>query len=357
MNRNKSRETTPLNIFIRYFYTLAGHSISGPVLGKTFILCLPAFIFCGCIYELPCPPGLRQKVTTLAIQTTKADISEKTTDILIFNDDRLQRLDSYQRSEKSDDGAIKASSTEGHKIFTIIANSQKDIYDWAEICSRDGLDRITSSLEKERRDELTMTGECRTLAGSNVSVMMERLVSEIVLQSISCDFRDRPYEGSEIENVKIYLTNVNSEAPVISDKPYLPQRIVNTGRLVPEDLENFSEPDILCRSLEGTVGSTVLKPDIRLLCYPNQAEEETAGTPFTRLVIEGMVNGRTYYWPIDINRENEGMGIARNCQYIFDIRITRLGHTDPDIPIESTDNEVIMEVARWEEKDHYGVRF
>ena len=93
------------------------------------------------------------------------------------------------------------------------------------------------------------------------------------------------------------------------------------------------------------------------LVTPNETEAEGPGSPFTRLVIEGKVDGTTYYWPININRKDGGTGISRNCRYVFDVRLTRLGHTDPDIPVETEDAEIIMEVQPWEELEEYGVRF
>jgi hypothetical protein len=74
-------------------------------------------------------------------------------------------------------------------------------------------------------------------------------------------------------------------------------------------------------------------------------------------VIEGKVNGKTYYWPLNINRDRGGRGIERNKRYIYDIRLTRLGMDSPDMAIELYDNEVKMEVMEWEEKEEYSVRF
>ena len=83
----------------------------------------------------------------------------------------------------------------------------------------------------------------------------------------------------------------------------------------------------------------------------------TSGTPFTRLVIEGTVDGNVYYWPININRADGQKGIARNCRYVFDVKLRRLGHTDPDIPVEIEDAQITMEVEPWEDMEEYGVRF
>lgn len=354
MRRNKSQETPSLNNIKHFICLLAGHSASGPVLGKIILICLLAFIYACSDID---PEHTYTKKTTIMISETKALTENSATDILIFNDDRMQRLDSYQRITNTDLSNIEVSSTSGHKIFSVLANSQRELYDWADISSREGIRNIRADLKKERREALTMSGECRIEAGTKGTVFLKRLASEIVLQSISCDFSGREYEDHALENVKVYLTNVNSSAAVFMEDGHIPESIVNQGRLSIPDLEGFIDRDIIFQSISSPVGRTRLLPGISLLCYPNEAEEETPGTPFTRLVIEGDIDGKTYYWPFDINRKDGGRGIGRGCRYIFDIKLTRTGHSDPDVPIEIEDSEVILEVEEWEEKENYDVRF
>ena len=117
------------------------------------------------------------------------------------------------------------------------------------------------------------------------------------------------------------------------------------------------EPGILLQELKYAISNATVNPDIRFRCFPNEAGAESLAAAFTRLVIEGEVAGETYYWPIDINRNNGGQGISRNCRYIFDINLTRLGHCNPDTPIETSAAEIKMKIEPWEDKEDYGVRF
>ena len=99
--------------------------------------------------------------------------------------------------------------------------------------------------------------------------------------------------------------------------------------------------------------------DIKLRCYPNMASQEGPGSPFTRLVIQGQLDGDVWYWPIDINR-GEGCtteGIEGNCAYTFDIVLTRKGSADPDTAIKTESATIMMEVEKWEEKEEYSVVF
>ena len=88
----------------------------------------------------------------------------------------------------------------------------------------------------------------------------------------------------------------------------------------------------------ANIGAEKIQPGIRLYCYPNSSTEDTAGTPFTRLVIAGDISGTRYYYPININGMGTGSdgkpsGIDRNCRYVLDLTITQTGVTDPSVPV------------------------
>lgn len=331
-------------------------SCSSPVLGFTTILTLfPAAIY-GCASTGETSGPTETVVRVMETRSTPLTYAESI-DIMMFNDDRLRRLDTYQRFEMTQCSTFKPASSAGDKLMAVIVNSQKDRYGWTDICSYDNLSETYVNLEDETEKSMCMTGESSIRAGMPLNLTVQRLSSEVVLRSISCDFNGKPYEGQTIDNAKVYLTNVNAEMPVIPESPVLPRRIVNAGGLVPSDMEGFKEPGMLVHELPLHIGPSVIRPEARLRCYPNEAEEESAGAPFTRLVLEGEVNGKTYYWPVNINRTDGGNGISRNNIYIYDLRIKRLGNTDPDIPIELEDAAITMEIQEWYEEEEYGVRF
>ena len=84
--------------------------------------------------------------------------------------------------------------------------------------------------------------------------------------------------------------------------------------LNPDDIRHFMNPGLVVGKIADMIGMEPSRPEICFLCYPNCAEDEGPGTPFTRLVIEGQIDGDTYYWPIDINRQEDRKGIGRNCR-------------------------------------------
>ena len=179
----------------------------------------------------------------------------------------------------------------------------------------------------------------------------------MVLRSLGCNFKGKGYENEALKNIKVYLTNVNAEYPLFPNEAYMSRRLVNRGGLDMRDLSLFKEQESIMQKLEYDISNASVNTDIRLRCYPNEAEEEAVGTAFTRLVVEGEIAGEIYYWPVNINRTDGGRGISRNCRYIYDIIITGLGNKDPDIPIETGFAEINMKVDPWEEKEDYGLHF
>lgn len=351
----KCRETFSLYTILGFLIILAENTLSGPILGILISLCLPATIT-GCSAPEETSSGDSSMTTIRVMETPDKTMScSDALEVLIFNDDQHQMLDTYQALSQTECSVIKASSTSGEKIFTVLANSRRDREYWMKINSRESLLGECAYLEDETRESLTMSGEFRGRAGGSCNLYMQRLCSEVVLRSLRFSLsQDR---NKKLTDVKVYLTNVNAEAPYITEGQYIPKRILNAGRLREDDMESLPDKSMLFRQLKTDVGSETIYPDLRFLCYPNEAEEEGLATPFTRLVIEGKIGDITYWWPLNINREAGGTGVSRNSQYIFDINISSPGHDDPDIPVEISESEIIMEVKEWEEKEEYGVRF
>lgn len=358
MKRAKRRESFFFDTILHYFNTLAEKTKSGPVLGLTLIFTwLPATV-CGCSWA-DIGKDVEEETIALRFLDGTGEIIDGicNIDILIFNDDHLQRLDSYQKVSSASCSSAKAVSSSGKKIIYGILNGQRDRYGWADINSREAMSQICADLEKESREALLMSGECHATAGGGANMYLRRLCSEVRLRSICCDFSGRPYSEAVLTNARAYLINVNAEASITYDDQGFPKRIINAGGLNMNNLESFREPDMILQEIGDRIGREKIYPDISLLCYPNESDSEGPGSPYTRLVIEGQVNGRTYYWPVNIGAEEDGPGVGRNRQYIYDIRLTRLGQDNPDTPAETLDIETFVEVKEWREREEYGVRF
>lgn len=334
-------------------------------LNYLLFLIFPASI-CGCDFpelsgNTPVTPEYSAENECGTSVKTSISINGKAEnlDIFTFDNDRMERLDSYQRFEKEDLRICDIATRTGEKTMVIIANSETDRYDWIDINCRKALEKRIFNLEDESIGNPIMTAEQQFKAGSTCHVQLTPLGGEIVLRSLRCDFSGRTYEGEKLRDIKVYLTNVNASCGIQTDMDDYPSRIINAGRLDLNVLKHFRHPEMIYAEIDNPVGTGRVYPDIKFKTYPNSCLEESVGSPYTKLVIEGRIQDKTYYYPIPINRKRDAdePGIRRNRSYIYDITITRTGLTDPDGSIEGLELAINLEVKEWKEKDWYDVRF
>lgn len=308
-----------------------------------------------------CSPELQEKAGTvrcsICIGAAASSSPERGyADIFVFNDDRFARLDSYQRM-KADGGELNAVSTGGNKLVCVILNSERDRYAWSGIDSYSSLSKVRFDIRNDDPASPFMSGSVHTEGGGRYTVDVEPLMSEVVLRSLRCDFSGKAYSGEKLKNVKIYLTNVNASFRILDLDGGSVSESINTAGLKTDDLASMKDPGMMLSGIGGEVGTSAVKPDIRLYCYPNSIYEESLGSRFTRLVIEGGILGKRYYWPININREDFGPvqgtpGVGRNRSYIYDVCLTSTGSGDPDVPVSRTETRVNCCVAAWKDKDN-----
>ena len=282
-------------------------------------------------------------------------------DIFIFEDDAQGRLDSYQQNtiDPKGDYRVAVASTKGKKRIVMIANSHKDRKHWAGIRTYEGLAREKASLYEEDISFPTMYGEAVFSAEDGVerTITLRPLVSEIHLGSIRCDFSGREYEGEKLKDVKVYLTNVNAECRIMQEHGFDVGTTVNTGHLNHMELEKFRHPELIYRPLGTDVGYEIFDTGIRLYSYPNESADETPGSPFTMLVIEGTIKGKTWYYPIAINRDAGNTGIGRNCSYTYNITILRTGSTDPGAAVSAETVLINSQILSWDERNEEEIAF
>jgi hypothetical protein len=284
-------------------------------------------------------------------------------DIFFFNDDSLLMLDSYQRIENPVSSCVEAASRHGKKIIIVVANFH-DKNNWKDIRSYESLKSRLSELSEENPYKPVMSGETHIKTGEKKScfIILEPLMAQIHLNSICCDFHNKPYKGKKLENVKIYLTNVNFACGLLRERNYRPTMMVNCGGLEEKAVSKMAFPELLFKRIKEDIGENVVFPKGDFYCYPNNSDEETIGSPHTRLVIEGEIGGRKYYYPIDINETGFGYasgekGIERNTSYSLDVTITRTGTDDPDSPAESGTLGIKCSAVPWNEKEESVISF
>jgi len=329
------------------------------------LILIPALAaaLCGCCIEDEY--GEERAVTVVTASRTvetkvtvaQSSVVGDTVDVFAYDDDELRRLDTYERTVLGRNG-LKVASRSGKKIVAIIVNNPAGRYVWSARNTYAYYERLEADLCHERSASPTMSGTCQLRGGSgkDCSITLKPVMSKVILRSIRCDFTGKTYEGAELTDAKVYLTNVSSLCKVSQESNFRTRETINTRRLDEKDLSRMEEPGMVRQSLPDRIGKDWQEVSRTLYCYPNNNEEDSFSSPYTRLVVEGKINGTTWYYPININREDicwveDTPGISRDRCYVYDITIKRTGSTDPDTPISIKEVSVICNVIPWTEKE------
>lgn len=342
--------------YLRYFICILANAL--------LIISFPAFFLC-CSGTDGSLGGHEPEEAPVTISFASITANPaQSLDIFVFNNDFLRRLDSHQRFVWDGHSEIKAASRNGGKIIVAVSGLDSTCLTWDRINSYETLQKMDVSFRHDNPETPLMSGEIKIDTGNpgTYEIRMKPVLSSISVRSIRCDFSSRPYAGEELSDVRVYLTNVNASAPIMENGPVASNDIINMSGYNEFDMQSLDFPQYVMRKLEYGIGTDPQQCGIELYCYPNENTEETAGTPFTRLVIEGKLRGKTYYYPININRDGFDMecghtGIRRNFRYIYDLTITRTGSTDPDTPVSHEIVKVNVNIVPWEENGEEEIKF
>lgn len=328
---------------------------------KSYAFLLPALlaallILCFCEREIP--PVINQaRDAVLTLTVSSASSETKSTnamnafeqdsihrlDIFVFNDDEDKTLDIHYVVENyNKTNPIQLKVSEGGKTIYALANvhglNGQTQPDWSGITGRELFKRQVISLFNERLDNFTMIGmETITFTKSEaITVEMSRFVAKVVLESVSTDFEGTAYEGTNLLNVRAFLTNVINEKTLNKDNTV--GNISADGRTVSGNMQIANG---LCDTLGTLTANVPHNTNHYFYAYTNDTGDDAG---MTRLVIEALFEGgRTYYYPINIE------GITANNTYSFNVVIKRPGSDDPDTPISFTDATITIAVANWTE--------
>lgn len=277
---------------------------------------------------LTCEPAIRM------IPSKGTEI--RRTDVFFFSDDSLSRLDAFQRFD-GPGAVISASSTVGEKRAVAVANYPGDKYVWSNVNSLESLSEMRMCIKDEDISAPVMTGQFKSAGTplSEASVRLTPLLSMVRLHSIRCDFSGRPYAGSRLDSVRVYIVNASASSALLCDGP--PVEYLNMGGL------DDDSPPCLKAAMSGKVGMGKVYPDIRLYCYPNSSKEDILGSPFTRLVVEGRMDGHIYYYPVNLT------GLVRGECLSVDLVLTMTGSDSPDTPLSRGECEPAFDIIPWQD--------
>lgn len=229
-------------------------------------------------------------------------------EIFCFNDDPMQRIDAHAVYENEiADGYVEFASRAGEKIVVAIANA--DSIDARKIYCYSDLARTKINLRDDSPDYPVMVCESAVRAGNGFrfDLRLEPVCSRVRLVAVKSSM------GSlfSLKNARCYLINVNSSLELLQYDRFYPTDIINAWRLSNHDLESMRREDMIVRYFSKPIDGNGIYENICLYCYPNGEGEESLSSPYTRLVIEGTINGETRYFVAPLGK------IGRNGDYVL----------------------------------------
>ena len=253
-------------------------------------------------------------------------------DVFVFNDDDVRRLDSYCSFDRPDTPYLDISSSAGDKLVVVLANCIGKSFTASEFRSYESLEGMVWRLKDEDPARPVMSGECQISAGAAgyTPLQLTPLLADICLDHLKCDFTGRGYRSRTLENCRVYLTNISGSVEVLRKDGFRITELENAGGLDQVYVSGMKHPEMVSRGVTPGQWSPV-----HLYCYPNDSAEDTPGSPHTRMVVQGDIDGITYYYPVEINQDGFGYasgphGLSRNVKYSYSLLVTRKGSTDPD---------------------------
>lgn len=260
----------------------------------------------------------------------------KSLDIFVFDINAAEYLDTYTRTDNPGYGDISVLSSTGDKRIAMIANAELDEHARRNILSYGDLKRLEYEYSAEDPDNPVMYGECIVKAGAEThcEVKLKPVMAVIVLEFLNSE--------PDLTNPRAYLVNASNRCRIVDDgAKVMPSEFLNPGELREDDLKKMAVPRMAyCQLKDGRRSEGISHFEGgSLYCYPNNAPEESAGSPFTKVIIEGEIEGITVTYEIDVNGDGSasqsGMrGPVRNTRYILDIDITE-GKTASALPASS----------------------
>ena len=274
-------------------------------------------------------------VQALSLHPTKAGAGIGRLDIFVFDDDGDRKLDAYCSFDSPSTPYLKIDSGAGDKLVVVLANCTGRAFIYDEFRSYSALESVVWRLRDEDPSRPVMSGECQISAGADgyTPVKLTPLLSNIRLDFLKCDFTGRGYRSRTLENCSVFLTNLSGSCEVLRQDSFRMTELENCGEPDRLYMQSMKHPEMVYSRVTPGQWSPV-----DLYCYPNDMADGTIGNPPTRMVVQGDIDGQTYYYPVDINQDGFGYtagqrGPGRNIRYSYSLLITRKGSTDPDTPV------------------------
>lgn len=277
----------------------------------------------------------------------------QTLDLFFFDTLGSRNLDAYQQVNGWDGlTPVYGLAGTGAKRLVILSGHSGETPLWAQIRSYGDLCKHSFTLMKDAPEEPLLYGEALLEDGASkeVNLSLRSPMSAIQVRSLACDFGDRPYASSQFSCARIYLQYAGIECRPL-DSEGLPTAWINPGQLDSAAVARLPHPDMILQGGCGTVGPGRVYLNQTFYCYANPVREATLGQPVTRLVLEGSIDGKPCYYPIELP------GLQADELLEMDITLLRMGSPDPDLPVHSETVRTETRTVPWDSYEPYSVSF
>ena len=268
--------------------------------------------------------NLATKATTITGEATVNDLQ-----VFVFRKGK-DELDAYGNVKSATQLSI--SCTTGEKDVIAIVNAP----DMKDVATKSALLAKVSQLSNNSLTNFEMIGSTTATvpAESGITIAVDRLAARVVIKKITRDFTSPALQAVDFTIDAIYL--VNAAGDLNFGKDGAPSKWYNTAK-------NKSE---LATLLVDTPAAAVANKESHatahyFYAYPNlnSTEDEIVDT---RLVVETTLDGRKYFYPINMPKMDSNKSYEIN-----ELKITRPGSDDPDKPIVIVDQDFKITVNDW----------
>lgn len=321
-------------------------------------------------------------------------------------------LDAYKKATAAEIAAatgtdgIAMDATTGPKHIFAVANAPERLA--ASVTSEADLLAAISEFDENTRTSFLMVGspgvenvlQSGNAPANRIGISLRRLVARVKVEQISGDFASPALRQKDFRVRRIFLAYAPKQAKLVNgsyeDVFGTAESFSAGGVTLPryyrfalpseqaEDTNGYHTPAVVGGNgqvavtaathaaeltareytpAEGMLfcspgGSTPalpgnkMTPQLYLYMYPNGADQATVeGTAdfTTKLIIETEMQGTIYYYPISL-----GYTQPNHAYTVNDVRITRLGSTDPNLPVTTASCSFTIQVSDWETGDIIG---
>lgn len=323
----------------------------------TYALFAATLSLLSCSKQHPSTPAAQEKAVTVTFSVgdqpqlsygtkagethTENEAKINSYQILVFNPDGS--LNAYGSTTGNGSCSIKLTTGNSLKCYAVVNMPDKDLSSIRDLAS---LQAVTSDIKNNGAASFHMMGNViRDIDGdSAIEIPVSRFASKITLERITKHMSSAALEALEFKVKGVYLVNVRGAISLGGEQQ-------NTWyNKITYSADDNANTLMGTNSLSKVLGSEAWDCNLSSYAYPNSVSQDsnaaTFGPRFTRLVVEASIGDKTYYYPV--NMFKDGQGLEANKHYkISGMTITGVGASSPDEQLVLTTITFSLSVNDW----------